>query len=158
MKIHKIAHSFDVSKELAIARNIAELAVKNKNASSKGDFEKFNLNQSIVKELFEKYSKASKSPKSVRLIVPAKLARLSEYGTMKIPSLNLQVDISFLPAWKEIKKLEISRDFVYIYAVDPEPGSYFLDLVQRFEASKMAKIVSKNNKLANKKRHNKKEN
>jgi len=70
---YKIGHEKDFSRELSLAKKVAEYGVQHKSVSSAADVKHFGLKSAISNQILRKYSrsKTAKSVKSVKLTIPS---------------------------------------------------------------------------------------
>lgn len=111
---YKIKHKGDFSKELSLARKVAEFGLKTKSISS-ADVKHIGLKSMISNQILKKYSrnKKLKNVNSVKLTVPNQGIKIKD-EKMYIPCLKLELDIFFNENFKKINQIEIGREYAYI--------------------------------------------
>ena len=111
---YKIKHRCDFSRELKLARKIAEFSMKTKSRSSK-DVKHFGLKSVISNQILKKYSnsKTIKQIKSVKLTIPNQGIKIKN-NDIQIPCLKLDLSIFFNRDFEKINQIEIGQTFAYI--------------------------------------------
>ncbi|MFH1294620.1 MAG: transposase [Candidatus Aenigmatarchaeota archaeon] len=120
---YKIRHGRDFSKELGLAKKVADYAVVNKSLSSK-DVKHLGLKSVIANQILRKYSrnKTIKSARSVNLTVPSQGIK-TEGKIIFIPCLKLKL-ANFIPAFEKINQIEIGKEFAFVSVSVKEPRIY----------------------------------
>lgn len=97
---YKVKHKKDYSKELAIAKKIADFAILNRDKLSSKYVAHLGLKSMIANQILRKYGRnyKAKNVRSVKLIVPSQGLRVNN-NTLTIIPLKLQ-----LPFKKYLKK------------------------------------------------------
>jgi len=121
---YKIKHGTDFSKELNLARKIAEFAVRERKFSSK-DVKHIGLKSMIANQILRKYarSKTIKQVSSVNLTIPNQGIKVVE-KEIQIPCLKLTLPIFFNPVFEKINQIEIGKEFACISVSIKEPKEY----------------------------------
>ena len=114
IKTIKVKHFFDFSKELEIAKQIAEYSLTNKKATSK-DVSHFGLKSAISNQILRKYSKSKtiKGVKSVKLTVPNQSIKALK-NSIKIIPLNIVFDFQYIVGFEKINQIEIDNKYFYV--------------------------------------------
>jgi len=110
----KIKHQQDYSKELILAKKIAQFGIETKSRSS-ADVKHFGLKSIISNQILKKYSssKTIKSVKSVKLTIPNQGIKVVD-NQIYIPCIKLYIPIYFNNNFKKINQIEIGKTYVYI--------------------------------------------
>lgn len=118
---YKIKHQQDFSRELKLAKKVAEYGIKTKSRSS-ADVKHIGLKSAISNQILKKYSssKTAKAVKSVKLTVPNQSIRLKDEQIF-IPCLKLNLPIYFPNNFQKINQVEIGNTYAYI-SVNYEDG------------------------------------
>lgn len=118
---YKIKHGRDFSRELKIARKVAEYAVKTKSRSS-ADVKHLGLKSVISCQILRKYSsnRSVKRVRSVKLTIPSQSIRVKDKQVC-ISCLKLKLPIYFPDGFKKINQVEIGKEFAYISVSYDEP-------------------------------------
>jgi putative transposase len=111
---YKIKHEKDFSRELSLAKKVAEYGLQHKTLSSK-DVRHIGLKSAISCQILRKYSKSKtiKKVKSVKLTVPNQGIKIQD-NKIYIPCLKLYFDIYFHKGFQKINQIEIGKEFAYI--------------------------------------------
>jgi len=111
---YKIKHGRDFSRELELAKKVAEYGIQNKTISSK-DVKHIGLKSAISNQILKKYSKSKtvKKAKSVKLTIPNQSIKVKS-DKIFIPCLKLWLDIYFKKDFLKINQIEIGEEFAYI--------------------------------------------
>lgn len=114
IQTYKIKHGRDFSKELLLARKIAEYGLSHKNPSTK-DVKHLGMKAVISNQILRKYSRSKtiKEVKSVKLTVPNFGIKLKD-EKIYIPCLKLSLDIWFNKNFEKINQIELGKEFAYI--------------------------------------------
>jgi putative transposase len=117
---YKIKHEKDFSRELALAKKVAEYGIQHKSISSK-DVKHIGLKSVISNQILKKYSKSKtvKECKSVKLTIPNQGIKI-QYDKIYISCLNLFLDIYFKRTFIKINQVEIGKEFAYISVSYPD--------------------------------------
>lgn len=118
---YKIKHGQDYSKELRLAKKIAEYGIETKSRSS-ADVKHLGLKSVISNQILKKYSsnKTVKNVRSVKLTIPNQGIKLKG-DNIFIPCLNLFLSVYFPKNFKKINQIEIGNVFAYV-SVSYEDG------------------------------------
>lgn len=118
---YKIKHLQDFSKELSLARKVAEYGVEHRTFSS-ADVKHIGLKSAISNQILKKYckSKTIKEVKSVKLTIPNQGIKLKD-DKIYIPCLKLFLDIYFPQPFEKINQIEIGKEFAYVSVSYKEP-------------------------------------
>lgn len=118
---YKIKHQHDYSRELCLAKKIAEYGIETKSRSS-ADVKHFGLKSMISNQILKKYSssKTVKGVKSVKLSIPNQGIKIEE-GQIFIPCLKLFLPVYFPKNFKKINQVEVGNVYAYV-SVSYEDG------------------------------------
>jgi len=118
---YKIRHGVDFSRELRLAKKVAEFAVKKRKISSK-DVKHIGLKSMIANQILRKYarSKTIKKVSSTNLIIPNQGITVAG-KIIKIPCLKLELPIFFSQPFDKINQIEIGKEFAFISVSVKEP-------------------------------------
>ena len=118
---YKTKHNQDFSKELVLAKKIAEFGLKEKKISSKY-VKHFGLKSMISNQILRKYSrnKTIKRIRSVKLTISHQGVTVKD-NKIYIPCLKLWLDINFNNNFKKINQIELDKTFAYISCTYEEP-------------------------------------
>ena len=121
---YKIKHNKDFSKELSLARKVAEHALQNRTLSSK-DVKHLGLKSAISNQILRKYSrnKTIKRINSVNLTIPNQGIR-TDSKEIKIPCLKLALPIFFDNSFQKINQIELDKEYAYLSVSYKEPPKY----------------------------------
>ena len=110
---YKIKHGKDFSRELLLAKKVAEHGIKHRILSSK-DVKHIGLKSVIANQILRKYSrnKNAKKVNNVKLTIPNQGIKIDD--RIYIPSLKLFLEIWFDKNFKKINQIEIGKEFAYI--------------------------------------------
>ena len=119
---YNIKHDRDFSRELFLAKKVADFAIKTKSDSSK-DVRHLGLKSAIANQILRKYRRRGiKKISSVKLTVPGQSIKFdSDTKLAKILCVNLELDCRYLPEFQTIKQIEIGKTFAYISVEIQEP-------------------------------------
>lgn len=127
----KVKHGRNFSRELVLAKRVAEYAVKNGAYTSK-DVRHFGLNSVISGQLIRKYcrNKMLKRVNRVKLIVPGQAISVRGDVVHFACGLNLDLPIRFPGGFSKINQVEVGETYAYVsatYENEPlfEPVSFF---------------------------------
>lgn len=117
---YKIKHEKDFSRELTLAKKVAEYGLQHKSISSK-DVKHIGLKSAISNQILKKYSKSktAKECKSVKLTIPNQSIKIQD-DKIYIPSLKLSLAIWFQQPFIKINQIEIGKEFAYISVSYPD--------------------------------------
>jgi len=112
---YKLRHQFDLSSDLAKAGQVAEFAINNRNKLSSKEVSHIGLKSAISNQILRKYgkNKRCKSIKKVNLIIPNQSIQVKN-KTLKIVPLGLCLDIRYLPNFKKVNQVELSKEFAFV--------------------------------------------
>jgi len=121
---YKIKHGKDFSRELLLAKKVAEFGITNRTISSK-DVKHIGLKSIIANQILRKYSRNRRIKKvnSVKLTIPNQGIRIVD-DKIYIPSLKLFLELQFDKNFKKINQIEIGKEFAYISVNYDEPKTY----------------------------------
>ena len=121
---YKIKHNQDFSKELALAKKVAEFGIEHRTISSK-DVRHIGLKSVVANQILRKYSrnKNVKRVNNIKLTIPNQGTRIVD-GKIYVPSLKLYLEIWFDKNFKKINQIEIGKEFAYISVSYDEPKIY----------------------------------
>jgi putative transposase len=117
---YKIKHEKDFSRELSLAKKIAEYSLQHKSISSK-DVKHIGLKSAISNQILRKYSRNKKIQKvsSVNLTIPNQSIKIKD-DKIYIPCLKLNLDIYFQRPFTKINQIEIGKEFAYVSVSYPD--------------------------------------
>jgi len=121
---YKIRHDRDFSKELSLAKKVADYAIVNRSLTSR-DVKHIGLKSMIANQILRKYSRSKtvKEAKSVNLGIPNQGIHI--VGTeIKIPCLKLTLPISFGQKFEKINQIEIGKEYAFVSVTIKEPEIY----------------------------------
>jgi putative transposase len=121
---YKIKHEKDFSKELCLAKKVAEFAIKERKISSK-DVKHIGLKAMIANQILRKYArnKTIKKVSSVNLAIPNQGIKVIG-KTIRIPCLKLELPILFSQPFEKINQIEIAKEYAFISVSFKEPKTY----------------------------------
>ena len=121
---YKIKHGKDFSREISLAKKVAEYALQNKSLSSK-DVKHLGLKSAISNQILRKYSrnKTIKQVKSVNLTIPSQGIKISD-NEIQIPCLKLTLPIFFDNSFQKINQIEINKEYAFISVSYKETPQY----------------------------------
>jgi putative transposase len=110
---YKVKHNKDFSKELSIAKKIANFAIQNRDKLSTKYVAHLGLKSVIANQILRKYGRnwKAKTIKSVNLIVPHQGIKC-ENNIIKISSLRL--NIPFDKNFEKINQIELNNKYAFI--------------------------------------------
>ena len=111
---YKVKHRRDFSRELSLAKKVAEFALQHRSQTTK-DVKHIGLKAQISNQILRKYSrnKTIKEVKSVKLTINGYFVKVVD-GNIYIPCLKLNLPIWFDKSFKKINQIEIGDEFAYI--------------------------------------------
>lgn len=117
---YKIKHEKDFSRELSLAKKVAEYGLQHKTISSK-DVRHIGLKSTISNQILKKYSKSKtiKNVKSVKLTIPNQSIKVQD-DKIYIPCLKLNLNIYFSREFTKINQIELGKEFAYISVSYPD--------------------------------------
>ena len=121
---YNLKHGKDFSKELSLAKKVAEFAIANRSQTSK-DVKHIGLKSMIANQILRKYarSKTVKVAKSVKLAIPSQGINVKG-KEIDIPCLKLKLDGCHIPDFEKVNQIEIGDEFAYISVSMKEPRQY----------------------------------
>lgn len=121
---YKVKHGRDFSKELSLAKKVAEYGVKHRSISSK-DVKHIGLKSIISNQVLRKYSRNRKAKKvrNVKLTIPNQGIKVKG-NKIYLPCLKLWLQIYFNSDFEKINQVELGKTFAYISVSYEEPESY----------------------------------
>lgn len=121
---YKVKHGRDFSRELTLAKKVADFAIASKSISSK-DVKHIGLKSMIANQILRKYarSKTIKKAKSVKLAIPSQGIKYTK-TEITIPCLKLTLSIMFPSPFEKINQIEIGDVFAYVSCSYKEPSQY----------------------------------
>ncbi len=119
---YNIKHDRDFSRELFLAKKVADFAIRTKSNSSK-DVRHLGLKSAIANQILRKYRRRGiKKTSSVKLTVPRQSIKFdSATKIAKIPCMNLELDFKYLPEFEKIIQIEIGKEYAHISVEIQEP-------------------------------------
>lgn len=121
---YKVKHGRDFSRELTLAKKVADFAIASKSISSK-DVKHIGLKSMIANQILRKYarSKTIKKAKSVKLAIPSQGIKYTK-TEITIPCLKLTLSIMFPSPFEKINQIEIGDVFAYVSCSYKEPSQH----------------------------------
>ncbi len=112
---YKIKHSRDYSRELALAKKIANFAIRTNSNTSK-DVRHFGLKSAISNQILRKYRRKNiKHVSRIKLTVPGQGVKFDpNFKIVEIPCLKLILDCKYIPTFQRIRQIEIGEIFAYL--------------------------------------------
>lgn len=116
----KVKHERDFSRELSLAKKVAEYGLQYKSLSSK-DVKHIGLKSAISNQILKKYSKSktAKEVKNVKLTIPNQSIKV-QGDKIHIPCLKFDLGIWFQRPFEKINQIEIGKEFAYISVSYPD--------------------------------------
>jgi putative transposase len=110
---YKVKHNQDFSKELSIAKKIADFAIQNRDKLSSKYVAHLGLKSMIANQILRKYGRnwKAKSIKSVNLIIPNQGIKYKD-GVIRVVSLKLE--IPFDKQFVKINQIEVNDAYSFI--------------------------------------------
>ena len=117
---YKIKHGRDFSRELYLAKKVAEYGLLHKSISSK-DVRHIGLKSVISNQILKKYSKnkTAKEVRTAKLTIPNQAIKIQN-DKIYVPCLKLSLDIYFQKNFSKINQIEIGEEFAYISVSYPD--------------------------------------
>jgi len=121
---YKLKHGKDFSKELSLAKKVAEFAIVNRSQTSK-DVKHIGLKSMIANQILRKYSRSKmvKEARSVNLGIPSQGIKVIR-KEIHVPCLNLKMPIRFGQRFDEINQIEIGKEYAFVSVTVKEPEKY----------------------------------
>ena len=121
---YKLKHNKDFSKELSLAKKVAEFAIANRSQTSK-DVKHIGLKSMIANQILRKYSRSKtvKEVRSVNLGVPSQGIKVVG-KEICIPCLNLKLPILFGQIFEKINQIEVGKEYAFVSVTVKEPDKY----------------------------------
>lgn len=118
----RIKHGTDFSKELALARKVAEIAIVTRSRST-ADVRHIGLKSAISNQILRKYSRKSiMKVKSVPLTVPGQSIKVNkESRCIVIPCLGLSLNYEFRNDFEKVNQIEIDSEYACVSVSIAEP-------------------------------------
>ena len=112
---YKIKHSKDYSRELVLAKKIADFAIRTRTNTSK-DVKHFGLKSIISNQILRKYRKRGiKKVTNVKLTIPRQGIKFDPNSrTTEIPCLKLTINCKYIPTFQKIRQVEIGEIFAHL--------------------------------------------
>ncbi|MDO8886409.1 transposase [Candidatus Oleimmundimicrobium sp.] len=116
-------HGRDFTRELGLAFQVAEYAIKNKDKLSTKYVAHLGLKSVIANQILRKYgrNKKIKVISHIKLAIPSQGIKYNS-GIVNIPSLKLS--ISFCKSFQKINQIEIDDEYAYVSATVEEKPQY----------------------------------
>lgn len=110
----KIRHDRDFSRELALAKQVADFAIEYHTISSK-DVKHIGLKSVISNQILRKYgrNKTIKKVSNVNLVIPNQGIK-QEGNKIKIPCLKFEFEHQIKKTFSKINQIEIDNEFVFV--------------------------------------------
>jgi len=120
---YKLKHGKDFSKELSLAKKVAEFAIVNRSQTSK-DVKHLGLKSVIANQILRKYSRSKtvKNAKSVNLTIPSQGVKVKG-NEISIPSLKLSLKTR-IPVFEKVNQVEIGKEYAFVSVTVKEPEKY----------------------------------
>ncbi len=117
---YKLKHNTDFSKELAIAKKVAEFSIGRKYCTSK-DVKHLGLKSEISNAVMRKYgrSKTLKEVRNVKLACPGRGVKINQ-NILTVRCLKLNVDIQYIPKFEKVNYVEVGEKYIYIAVTHTE--------------------------------------
>ena len=121
---YKLKHGKDFSKELSLAKKVAEFAIANRSQTSK-DVKHIGLKSMIANQILRKYSRSKtvKEARSVNLGIPSQGIKVVGKD-IYVPCLNLKMPILFGQTFEKINQIEVGREYAFVSVTVKEPEKY----------------------------------
>jgi len=121
---YKLKHHKNFTKELGLAKKVAEYAITNKSQTSK-DVKHIGLKSMISNQILRKYSRSKtvKEAQHVNLGIPSQGIKINQ-GTIQIPCLRLEMPILFGQKFEKINQIEIGKEYAFVSVTVKEPIIY----------------------------------
>jgi putative transposase len=120
---YKVKHNRDFSRELGLAKKVAEYAIANRSKLSSKYVAHIGLKAVIANQILRKYgrNKKAKTVHSVNLIIPNQGIKYKD-GIVTISSLKLELVLD--KQFEKINQIEINREYAFISVTVPEAPQY----------------------------------
>lgn len=120
---YKIKHNRNYSRELVLAKKIANFAIRTRTNTSK-DVKHFGLNSAISNQILRKYCKKYiKKVSNIKLTIPGQVVKFDPNSrTAEIPCLKLTLNCITIPTFQKIRQIEIGEIFAHL-SVDVQEAS-----------------------------------
>lgn len=121
---YKVRHGGNFTRELALARKVAEYAVEHRSMSSK-DVKHLGLKSAIANQVLRKYarSKTVKEVRNVKLTIPSQGVK-RDGDMLRISCLKLDIPITFPSGFDKVNQVEVGSEFAYVSVTFKEPAPY----------------------------------
>lgn len=119
IKVYKQRHSLDLTKELVIARKVAQFAIENRDKLSTKYVKHLGLHSHISGPILRKYgfNRVAKKVSSVTLLIAG--SKVTVKGDrIWVPTFKLFLNF---PQLGQVRQLEWDKDYVYVYYKVDEP-------------------------------------
>ncbi len=112
---YKVKHNRDYSRELVLAKNIADFAIRTRTNTSK-DVAHFGLKSVISNQILRKYCKKYiKKVSNVKLTIPGQGVKFDPNSrTAEITCLKLTLNCKYIPTFQKIRQIEIGEIFAHL--------------------------------------------
>src|SRR3989338_2588374 len=112
---YKIKHNRDYSRELVLAKKIADFAIRTRTNTSK-DVKHFGLKSAIANQILRKYRRRRiKKETNVKLTIPRQGVKFDPNSRMaEIPCLKLTLNCEYIPTFQKIRQVEIGDIFAHL--------------------------------------------
>ncbi len=123
---HKVKHGRDFSKELALAKKVADFAIEHRKTSSKY-VSHLGLKSAISNQILRKYANNPKARtvKSVKLTIPAQgIKTTNKKKSLFVSCVKLNLLITFDSSFQKINQVELDETYAYISCTYKEPSQY----------------------------------
>lgn len=124
---YKVGHGKDFSRELGLARRVAEYAVRSGSVSS-ADVAHLGLKSMISNQVLRKYSRNERVKRvgSVKLTVPSQGVKVRD-GRVCVACLGLELPITFPNHFSKVNLVEVGGKYAYISVSFDAPPTYVPD-------------------------------
>ena len=112
---YKLKHGRDYSRELVLAKKIADFAIRTRTNTSK-DVAHFGLKSVISNQILRKYRRKNiKKVSNVKLTVPGQGVKFDPNSMeAEIPCLKLVLNCKYIPTFQKIRQVEIGEIFAHL--------------------------------------------
>jgi putative transposase len=119
---YNLKHNRNFSKELILAKKIADFAIKTKSNSSK-DVRHIGLKSAIANQILRKYRRRGiRKTSNVKLTIPGQSIKWDDKTNLVIiPCICLELDCKYLPKFDNIRQIEIGKRFAHLSVQIREP-------------------------------------
>jgi len=121
---YKVKHGRDFTREMALAKKVAQYAIEHRTLSSK-DVKHIGLKSAIANQILRKYAKSKtvKEVRHVKLTIPAQGVK-RDGDTLRISCLKLELPIAFPSDFKKVNQVEVGAEYAYVGVTYDEPDKF----------------------------------